>query len=145
MASISQIEVNGTIYDILDHNAATNYLPLVGGILTGPLIINSTLAQGFNNSITGNNSSAFGRGLVVSGDNQMVVGQFNKSLQEGSLIVGNGTGGNDDERQNALEVLKDGSVNVNNNLTIKTSGKGLRLTDKNNEEYTAIGDNQTNL
>ena len=61
-------------------------------------------------STSGLLSSSFGEGLIASGDNQMVLGQYNIADPNGdyALIVGIGTADND--RKNAFGVRKTGSI-----------------------------------
>ena len=89
-------------------------------ILTGQ---NNTLENAFGcittgneNKIIGDNAdkpilagAAFGQGLTVSNDRQVVVGTYNKS-PDAAFIVGNGT--SDTARSNAFVINKDGSAEV---------------------------------
>lgn len=56
------------------------------------------------------NSSAHGNGTKTSAENQFVVGKNNKANSEALFQVGNGT--STDNRSNAFEVLRDGTVST---------------------------------
>lgn len=67
-------------------------------------------AQNEDNKAIGNFSSAGGKGNIATVTAQDVIGTYNKINHDAIAIIGNGK--SDTERNNALEVLKDGSATL---------------------------------
>jgi hypothetical protein len=67
-------------------------------------------AQNQDNQALGNFSSAGGQGNIATELAQDVIGRYNKVNKNAIAIVGNGT--SDTDRNNAFEVLKDGSATI---------------------------------
>lgn len=66
-----------------------------------------TSANSHDYTVDGNCSSAFGYGLIATGQNQLVAGQYNSANTSAKFIVG---GGNASSRKNALCVYTNGLV-----------------------------------
>jgi hypothetical protein len=71
-----------------------NYLPIVGGTLTGDLIIEGTLDVQDNTALSGTldvtNAATFGSGIVVNVSGEAAAGQFNGNVNvQTELEVGN--------------------------------------------------------
>lgn len=73
-------------------------------------------AEGYYTIATGTYSHAEGLGTIANEDYQHVSGKYNANTADALFIVGNGT--NDSHRSNALEVLKNGDVNVESTINI---------------------------
>tara|TARA_R110001592_G_scaffold354251_1_gene653789 strand:- start:3759 stop:5396 length:1638 start_codon:yes stop_codon:yes gene_type:complete len=71
---------------------------------------NAAILGGFNNSISGVGSVSVGSNLIVSGNNQTVIGRWNASNANTKFIVGAGTG--PAVRKNAFEVLNTSQVKL---------------------------------
>ena len=71
------------------------------------------LAVGWNNYISyyASNAAAVGSNLYVGASNSLVVGAYNIPTSSAAFVVGNGTG-SDTLRNNAMEVLTNGTVNI---------------------------------
>ena len=91
-----------------------NYGMIIGGrnhtIAAGAF--NSAILGGFQNAISGTGSAgmALGSNLIVSGNNQIVVGRYNLSNNNTKFVVGAGTSNAD--RKNAFEVLNTGQAKL---------------------------------
>ncbi len=80
-----------------------------------------SFAVGYCNEANRDNSFACGRDTVAQEENQFVAGQYNKDNSNASFIIGNGSDANN--RSNALEVLKDGSI-ATDAIILKSSTTG---------------------
>lgn len=91
-----------------------NYGMIIGGrnhtIAAGAF--NSAILGGFQNAISGTGSAgmALGSNLIVSGNNQIVVGRYNLSNNNTKFVVG--AGSSDTDRKNAFEVLNTGQAKL---------------------------------
>ena len=96
---------------------------------------NYDFSIGYDNEVTGLNSYVIGDGLVVTHDNQIAIGKYNKN-DDYIFIIGNGT--SDSIRSNALTVDGNGKItSYSTDITIDSSpsndiyNPAYRLADKN--------------
>ena len=95
-------------------------------------------AEGYQTTASGEASHAAGRGTIASGAAQTAIGSYNKENTDALFIVGNGSSEN--IRNNAFEVLKDGTSKVNN-LTVENNLTVKGTTTTINSEVLTVADN----
>ena len=125
-------EASGVLSHIIGAGnlAEGNLSTLIGHNNTAFLSSENSTAIGFENSLTGMISYAFGSGLEVTDFRQTVLGSFNSVVGPGSVdswnttdnlfIIGNGTG--TVSTSNALELRKDGELKLNTYGSGQVSG-----------------------
>ena len=125
-------EASGVLSHIIGAGnlAEGNLSTLIGHNNTAFLSSENSTAIGFENSLTGMISYAFGSGLEVTDFRQTVLGSFNSVVGPGSVdswnttdnlfIIGNGTG--IVSTSNALELRKDGELKLNTYGSGQVSG-----------------------
>ena len=125
-------EASGVLSHIIGAGnlAEGNLSTLIGHNNTAFLSSENSTAIGFENSLTGSSSYAFGSGLEVTDFRQTVLGSFNSVVGPGSVdswnttdnlfIIGNGTG--IVSTSNALELRKDGELKLNTYGSGQVSG-----------------------
>lgn len=101
-----------------DYSTAFGRLNIVAGA--------GAFALGQENEVIGNSAGAFGRGLISQAFGTTVVGLYNEPFpdvreisydaEDPIFIVGNGSG--EDQRRNALTILKNGSTQINGRLVV---------------------------
>ena len=84
----------------------------------------SSHAEGRETLASGYASHASGRGTIASGQHQTAIGQFNKENSDALFIVGNGSSLTD--RNNAFEVLKNGTALVGGKQIATTDQVGMK-------------------
>ena len=72
----------------------------------------SSHAEGGNTVASGGYSHAGGLGTIASGSSQTSIGKYNREDVNALLIVGNGSGPEDENRSNAFEVGKNGTATL---------------------------------
>ena len=144
-------EASGVLSHIIGAGnlAEGNLSTLIGHNNTAFLSSENSTAIGFENSLTGMISYAFGSGLEVTDFRQTVLGSFNSVVGPGSVdswnttdnlfIIGNGTG--IVSTSNALELRKDGELKLNTygsgqvagtatyNLSVDANGRVIETPD----------------
>ena len=144
-------EASGVLSHIIGAGnlAEGNLSTLIGHNNTAFLSSENSTAIGFENSLTGSSSYAFGSGLEVTDFRQTVLGSFNSVVGPGSVdswnttdnlfIIGNGTG--IVSTSNALELRKDGELKLNTygsgqvagtatyNLSVDANGRVIETPD----------------
>ena len=80
-------------------------------------------AEGYKTLASGESSHAGGLGTIASATGQTAIGMYNAENSDALLIVGNGTStdGEDINRKNAFEVLRDGSAVLQSSGTSNNS------------------------
>ena len=87
---------------------------------------NYSITSGSNNSSsTGHNyTNVFGEGLLTDGAYETLLGKYNKPVNNGAFVIGNGTS---TVKSNIMSLDFSGNLNINNKLTL-TSGD-LKVSD----------------
>lgn len=132
--------VKGKVSTAIGQNAnITGNLDFLGGD-RGNITGRCDFGYGTDVFMSGQNSGAIGYGLRSVGDNQFVLGQYNEDDTEALLIVGSGSGDDENSRRNAFVVKKDGNVYINDAKLIK-----LTQADRDKlDSFNSNGSNNTN-
>jgi hypothetical protein len=107
-----------------EYSHAQNYQTIASGTRATAMGHNTiasgsrAVAEGDATEASGYCSHSAGLGTKAKGRTQFVVGEYNKDNSNALFIVGNGT--SDANRSNALEVLRDGTLNFSNRMAIAT-------------------------
>jgi hypothetical protein len=106
-----------------EYSHAQNYQTIASGTRATAMGHNTiasgsrAVAEGDATEASGYCSHSAGLGTKAKNASQYVVGQYNKDNSNALFVVGNGT--SDTNRSNALEVLKDGSINMPSDPLLK--------------------------
>lgn len=117
-AAFNQAIANGENATAFGYGATANGF---GSIASGGGTVAAgeyTFTQGMRTKAEGYYTFATGCGTHATGTSQMVVGKFNKALNDAYFIVGNGT--SDSDRKNAFVVYTNGDIEIS----------GIRITEE---------------
>lgn len=138
----SIVKLNGYVYKALVNNPSRPELTsdeweIIKPVTTKDNSINS-FSGGSKNTINSSNSFAYGTGLIANKGNQTVLGKYNNTNINASLIIGNGS--DDDSRENIFEVLNNGQINIKDRINMSVGNKTAVLRNTTSGDFVISGE-----